>query len=116
MRCSFYYGEVCFAHNILSVKGQVTAFNIAENKHDTEWSKNIRTQQAVAYKFTSYGKCRNLYFIPREMKHRRKLLVGATIHCVHIDYFRGEECLLKYIYGRFLLRFTFSFKVDGKCR
>jgi len=116
MQSSLYYVEVCFARSILSVKRQVTAFTIVDGKHDIKWSENIRTQQAVAYKFTSYGKYRNLRRISREMKQRRKLLVGAIIHSVHIDYFRGEECLLKYIYGRFFLHFTFSCKIDGKCR
>jgi hypothetical protein len=51
MRSSLYYGEVCFARSILSVKGHVTAFTIVDGKHVTELSKNIRTQQAVAYKF-----------------------------------------------------------------
>jgi hypothetical protein len=50
------------------------------------------------------------------MKQKENPLVGAIIHSVHIDYFRGEECLLKYIYGRFFLYFTFPCKVDCKCR
>jgi hypothetical protein len=87
MRSSLYYGKVCFARSILSV----TAFTIADGNHDTKWSKNIRTQHAVAYKFMSYWKYRNLYRISREMKQSGKLLVGAIIHSVHIDYFRGEE-------------------------
>jgi hypothetical protein len=107
MRSSLYYGKVCFARSILSVKVHVTVFTIVDGKHDKEWSKNIRTKQAVACKFMSYGKYRNLYRISREMKQRGKLLVGAIIHSVRSDYFRGEECLLKYIYGRFFLDFTF---------
>jgi len=106
MRSSLYYCEVCFVHVILSVKGEVTAFTTVDGKHDTEWSKNIRTHHVVAYKFMPYGKYRNLCCILREMKHRGKLLVGAVIHSVHTDYFRGEECLVKYIYGRFFLHFT----------
>jgi hypothetical protein len=50
------------------------------------------------------------------MKQRKKLLVRAIIHSVHIDYFRGEECLLKYIYGRLFLKFNFYCKVYGKGR
>jgi len=87
MRSSLYYCEVCFARIVLRVKGQVTASTIVDGKHDTEWSKNIRTQHAVAYKFMPYGKYRNLYCISKEMKHRGKLLVGAVIHSVHMDYF-----------------------------
>jgi hypothetical protein len=49
MRSSLYYGEVCFALSLLSVKGQITAFAIVDGKHDREWSKNIHTQQGVAY-------------------------------------------------------------------
>jgi len=48
MRSSLYYCKVCFVRFILSVKGVVTAFTIVDGKHDTEWSKNIRTQDAVA--------------------------------------------------------------------
>jgi hypothetical protein len=60
MCSSLYYGEVCFALSLLSVKGQITAFTILDGKHDTKWPKNIHTQQAVAYKFMWYGKYRNL--------------------------------------------------------
>jgi len=83
MRSSLYYCQVCFVRVILSVKGEVTAFTIVDGKHDTDWSKNIRKQHAVAYKFMPYGKYRNLYFISREIEHRGKLPVGAVIHSVH---------------------------------